>query len=35
MTLHQLADRRGLLDDGFHGFISARRRLAAEHRRLG
>jgi hypothetical protein len=34
VELHQLADRRGLLDGWFHDFIADRRRLAAEHRRL-
>ncbi|HLY80860.1 MAG TPA: sugar-transfer associated ATP-grasp domain-containing protein [Caulobacteraceae bacterium] len=35
LTLHQLADRQGLLDAWFHDFIADRRRLAAEHRRFG
>jgi hypothetical protein len=34
VELHQLADRRGLLDAWFHDFIAERRRLAAEHRRF-
>jgi hypothetical protein len=34
LALHQLADRRGLLDPWFHDFVAGRRRLAAEHRRL-
>lgn len=32
--LHQLADRRGVLDGWFHDFVSDRRRLATEHRRF-
>ena len=35
LELHQLADRRGLIDAWFHDFIADRRRLAAEHRRFG
>ena len=35
VTLHQLADRQGLLDGWFHDFVADRRRLAAEHRRFG
>ena len=35
VDLHQLADRRGLLDAWFHDFVSDRRSLAAEHRRFG
>ena len=35
VELHQLADRRGLLDTWFQDFLSQRRRLAAEHRRFG
>ena len=34
LTLHQLADRQGLLDAWFHDFITERRRLAAAHRRF-
>jgi hypothetical protein len=34
LDLHQLADRRGLMDAWLHDFIADRRHLAAEHRKF-
>jgi len=34
VTLHQLAERQGLLDPWFLDFVAERRHLAADHRRL-
>jgi hypothetical protein len=34
LSLHQLADRQGLLDPWFLDFVAERRHLAAEHRRF-